>query len=192
MKTSYFPERLLTASLLFSLLAVSPAYAQVIEGTPKPAPVFANLYSPHYPPLARQARIAGDVVIHVEVRPDGSVASAEVVSGNPMLKQAALDSVQKSTFLRQEDKQGTTLYSLTYTFGFRTDPNGGCIGGGAFVRAPKCLYLWKCQWHSKPAIPYANIPDPIGESPGRVIILTSQACVETEPSRSSCLSSHLE
>lgn len=51
-----------------------------------------------FPPLARMANIVGEVKVQVEVRTDGSVASAELVSGHPMLKQAALESAQKSQF----------------------------------------------------------------------------------------------
>lgn len=44
--------------------------------------IFLNtLARPIYPPLARQARIVGDVRIQLEIRSDGSVESAEVVSG---------------------------------------------------------------------------------------------------------------
>jgi TonB family protein len=165
-------SRILIASAL-SMIVVSTALSQVSDGSTKPAPYFLNLYPPVYPPLARQARIGGDVVLQIGVRPDGSVASAEVITGYAMLKQAALDSARKSTFPRQEDNERTTLYSLTYTFGLRADPGAGCTAK-ASVRAAKC-------------------PEPaIGESPGRVIILAPAACVETMESRSACHSGHLE
>jgi TonB family protein len=57
-----------------------------------------KLFPPVYPPLAKQARIAGDVQLTLAVRPDGSINSATVVSGHPLLKQAALDSAQRSQF----------------------------------------------------------------------------------------------
>ncbi len=178
-------SRLLIASAL-SLIAVSVARPQVSDGSPKPAPFFLNLHPPAYPPLARQARISGDIVLQIGVRPDGSVASAEVISGHAMLKQSALESARKSTFLPQESKEAT-LYSLTYTFGLRADPGAGCTDGGMFVRAAKCLYLWKCAWHNAPVIAPA-----IGLSPGRVIILAPSACVEAMASRSACLPHHLK
>jgi TonB family protein len=179
-------SRVLIASVL-SMIVVSTAHSQVSDSSPKPAPFFLNLYPPVYPPLARQARISGEVVLQIGVRADGSVALAEVVSGHPMLKQAALESARKSTFPPQESKEGTTLYSLTYTFGLRVDPGADCTDGGTFVRAAKCLYLWRCEWHNPPAI-----VSPIGESPGRVIILAPPACIETETSHSACVSRHLE
>jgi len=188
MKTSRLPITCLLLASAFSPLAVSIAHSQAADSPPTPAPYLLNLSPPVYPPLARQARIGGDVVLQIGVRPDGSVASAEVISGHAMLKQAALDSAHKSTYPRQEGSEGTTFYSLTYTFGFRVDPGADCTGArGEFVRAAKCLYLRKCAWRNAPPIAYAT-----GESPGHVIILASQACVETMASRSACHSGHLK
>jgi TonB family protein len=186
MKTSRLPIACLLLVSAFSVLVVSTAHSQAADSLPKPVPSFLNLYTPVYPPLARQARIGGDVILKIEVRPDGSVASAEVISGHAMLKQAALDSARKSTFLRQEG-EGTTFYSLTYTFGFRIDPDSGCTDGGTFVRGAKCLYLRKCVWHDAPKIAFA-----IGEYPGHVIILAPPACVETMASSSAPPSCHLK
>ena len=49
---------------------------------------------PVYPALARQARIYGVVLLDVIIAKDGSVSSAEVVSGHPMLVGAAVDAVR--------------------------------------------------------------------------------------------------
>jgi TonB family protein len=187
MQTSHLPIACLLLASAFSPFAVSIAHSQAADSLSKPVPYFLNLSPPVYPPLARQARIGGDVVLQIGVRPDGSVASAEVISGHAMLKPAALDSARKSTFPRQEGSEATTFYSLTYTFGFRVDPGADCIGGGKFVRAAKCLYLRKCAWRNAPPIAYA-----IGEYPGHVIILAPSACVETMASSSACYSGHLK
>ncbi len=187
MKTYRFPVACLLMASVFFSLTVSIAHSQRADSLLKPAPFLAALYPPVYPPLARQARISGDVLLKIDIRPDGSVASAAVISGHAMLKQAALDSALKSAFLPQEASQGTTSYSLTYTFGFKTGPDSGCTEGGTFARAAKCLYLWKCVWHNAPTITPAT-----GESPGRVIILAPEACVEGMASRSSFPSGHLE
>ena len=50
---------------------------------------------PAYPPLAKQARIQGDIVLDVVIGTDGSVNSAAVVSGHPMLVQSAIDAVKQ-------------------------------------------------------------------------------------------------
>lgn len=92
-----------------SPLAVSTAHSQAADSLPKPVPPFVNLYPPVYPPLAREARIGGDVILKIVVRSDGNVAAAEVISGHPMLMQAALESARKSTFLHQEASEANSF-----------------------------------------------------------------------------------
>ena len=50
-----------------------------------------NRVQPVYPPLARQTRISGTVKLHAIIGKDGSVQQLQVVSGHPLLVQAALD-----------------------------------------------------------------------------------------------------
>ena len=58
---------------------------------------------PLYPPLARQTRISGTVRPHAIIAKNGTVEQLEVISGHPLLVQAALDAV------RQWKYQPTTL-----------------------------------------------------------------------------------
>ena len=51
--------------------------------------------NPVYPPLARQARISGTVVLRVIIGTDGSIESLTLVSGHPMLAPAAIDAVKQ-------------------------------------------------------------------------------------------------
>ncbi len=132
--------------------------------------VLNNVYPPVYPPLARQARIMGDVKILVGVRQDGTVASAEVVSGHPMLKQAALESAQKSTFLCRECKGAVTLFTVTYTFGTRIDSDEPECSSATSRRAAKCFGLPV----RKPAV---------GQTLDHVMILADPALVQAETSR---------
>ncbi|MFZ0774015.1 MAG: TonB family protein [Candidatus Sulfotelmatobacter sp.] len=50
---------------------------------------------PNYPPLARQARIQGTVVLHAVISKDGSIINLTLVSGHPMLAPAAIDAVKQ-------------------------------------------------------------------------------------------------
>ena len=50
---------------------------------------------PNYPPLARQARIQGQVVLHAVISKDGSIENLTLVSGHPMLAPAAIDAVKQ-------------------------------------------------------------------------------------------------
>ena len=58
---------------------------------------------PMYPPLARQARISGEVRLEAVIGFDGTVQQLRVVSGHPLLSGAALEAV------RQWQYQATTL-----------------------------------------------------------------------------------
>ena len=78
--------------------------------------VLSRLSQPVYPPLPRQARITGIVDLELSLRRDGSVESIFLVSGHPMLKQAALDSAQPSHFECRACTEALTSYSLRYTF----------------------------------------------------------------------------
>ena len=49
---------------------------------------------PTYPPLARQARIQGVVVLTAMIDRDGNIQNLRLVSGHPMLAPAAIDAVK--------------------------------------------------------------------------------------------------
>jgi len=50
---------------------------------------------PAYPPLARQARIQGAVVMQVVISKSGDVENLQLVSGHPMLAPAAIEAVKQ-------------------------------------------------------------------------------------------------
>jgi len=50
---------------------------------------------PNYPPLARQARIQGAVVLQAEISKDGSIENLRLISGHPMLAPAAIEAVKQ-------------------------------------------------------------------------------------------------
>jgi TonB family protein len=53
---------------------------------------------PVYPPLAQQTRISGDVLLEIVVTADGKTSLRHVISGHPLLIQAAIDAVQTWRF----------------------------------------------------------------------------------------------
>lgn len=76
---------------------------------------------PVYPPLARQARITGTVVLHAIISKDGRVEELTVISGHPLLVQAAKDAVQqwryRPTLLNGEPVEVDTTIQVTFTMG---------------------------------------------------------------------------
>jgi Gram-negative bacterial TonB protein C-terminal len=86
--------------------------------------VAIKLLAPTYPPLARAAHVTGDVDLMLGVRQDGSIESATVVSGTPLLSSAALDSAQHAMFDCRNCTQAVNPYRLVYTF--QIEDTGAC------------------------------------------------------------------
>jgi periplasmic protein TonB len=74
---------------------------------------------PTYPPLARQARIQGVVVLEALIGKDGAIQNLHVVSGHPMLTNAALEAVKewkyKPYFLNGEPVEVETTINVNFT-----------------------------------------------------------------------------
>ena len=68
---------------------------RVMVGGNVQAARLVNKVQPLYPPLARQTRISGTVKLHAIIGKDGSVQQLQMVSGHPLLVQAALDAVKQ-------------------------------------------------------------------------------------------------
>jgi protein TonB len=76
---------------------------------------------PPYPPLARQARIQGQVVLQAEISKDGSIQNLRLISGHPMLAPSAIEAVKqwryKPYYLNGEpvevETQITVIFSLS-------------------------------------------------------------------------------
>jgi hypothetical protein len=85
--------------------------------------VLTKLAAPVYPQIARTAHIAGDLVLTVEVKQDGTVESAVLVSGPPLLARVAIQSAERSQFECRNCGAEPTQIELTYTFRL---VDGGC------------------------------------------------------------------
>ena len=78
-----------------------------------------NKVQPVYPPLAKQARIQGTVRLQAIIAKDGSVVELQVLSGHPLLQQAALDAVRQwryqPTLLNGEPVEVVTTIDVIFT-----------------------------------------------------------------------------
>jgi hypothetical protein len=138
------------------------------------AAFFIKLSAPVYPPVVRLAHIIGDVELTVTLRQDGSLASAVVESGPPLLRLAALTSAQQTQFGCPNGSQATNSFQVVYAFEIEGDC--GCepisdrlqtssavpdkeyrvttiahtictcdpVSESRKIRSLKCLYLWRC------------------------------------------------
>src|SRR5207302_1474454 len=75
-----------------------PATGPVRVGGNVKQPKIVHIEQPHYPPLAKRAGIEGIVIVEATVTPDGSVDKVKVISGPPLLTEAAAEAVSHWTY----------------------------------------------------------------------------------------------
>lgn len=84
------------AVMLFVGLAVAqePTEASILVPDSS-AGLLVRKVAPIYPPLARQARIQGTVVLSIVINKEGVVGDTRLVRGHPMLAPAAIEAVKQ-------------------------------------------------------------------------------------------------
>ena len=100
---------------------VAPSKVRVSSGVAQG--LLIHQVKPMYPPLAMQARIQGTVVLQAVIAKDGTVRDLRVVTGHPLLVQAALDAVQlwryKPYLLNDQPVEVDTQINVNFTLGDR-------------------------------------------------------------------------
>jgi TonB family protein len=84
-----------TEELAAAVPSVAGDIGRIRVGGNVQAARIVNKVQPVYPEAARQARIDGVVRLHTIIAKDGSISQLEVISGHPLLVQAALDAVRQ-------------------------------------------------------------------------------------------------
>jgi protein TonB len=83
------------------------------------AGLLVNKPQPNYPPLARQARIQGKVLLQALISKDGSIENLQLISGHPMLAPAAIEAVKrwkyKPYLLNGEPVEVETTVEVNFT-----------------------------------------------------------------------------
>jgi len=97
----------------------TPITSRVVRQSVLQAADLIYQVKPVYPPLARQTRTQGIVVLEAVIGRDGSVDQLRVISGNPLLTRAALDAVQqwryRPTILGGDPVEVSTTITVTFT-----------------------------------------------------------------------------
>jgi periplasmic protein TonB len=118
----------------FSFLNVAPNAAEavlrpVVTNVPQRVLVTSTIESaklisrvqPAYPPLAIQARIQGNILLHAVISRDGQVSELQVLSGHPLLVNAALDAVRQwrysPTLLNAQAVEVETTITVSFVLG---------------------------------------------------------------------------
>ena len=100
------PPDLVSSTVLPPPIVVAPPARETAIATKpleKPVPVGGDVQAaklikkvvPQYPALARMARVSGTVHLLGIIAKDGTIQRLQVVSGNPLLVQAAVDAVRQ-------------------------------------------------------------------------------------------------
>ena len=89
--------------------------------------------NPVYPPLARQARIQGTVILKIVISKSGNVQNLQLVKGHPMLAPAAFEAVRQWKYqpylLNGEPVEVETNVQVNFVLGPK--PTAGGIAGDA-------------------------------------------------------------
>jgi TonB family protein len=91
----HFMAALLLLVTLISVGAAQAAPEYVRAGASTVSDQIITKVAPVYLPLARQARIQGQVILRVHISKSGDVENLQLVSGHPMLAPAAIEAVKQ-------------------------------------------------------------------------------------------------
>jgi len=142
-------KRNLAAQLLLLIALASLATSQIVPqrirvGANVMADQIVTKVTPAYPPLARQARIQGTVVLKAQIGKSGDVENMQLISGNPMLAPAAIEAVKQWKYrpylLNSEPVEVETNVTVNFTLADKppaegvtgniaVGPQGGVVSG---------------------------------------------------------------
>jgi TonB family protein len=168
-------KKLAVCLLLIEALAATRGQDAPADHAPPIEHRITKLPPPSYPSIALAAHVWGRVVLNITILQDGTVTSTDVISGPPMLREAAVESAKETRFKCADCASGTTSFRIVVSYeltdpyycgpadrsyprilqsaGIITitgQPAGTCDLEGTVdkvrTRSAKCLYLWKCGW----------------------------------------------
>ena len=114
-----------TGGPLPGILGSSNALPLPPSGSPAPvggtvtAPKLVTSTPPIYPPAAKQAKVEGDVIVHAVIDSSGRVTQVTVVSGPPLLRDAAMSAVKLWKYSPAILNGETVASDTTVTLKFR-------------------------------------------------------------------------
>jgi len=117
MKATALAARLSAFAILLTFgFGVLPMPSGGTASPPQGEALLVKFDAPIYPQIARVAHIEGELALTVTLNHDGTVKSAVVVSGPPLLAEAALLSAKQSQFECRTCDESSPSVELKYTF----------------------------------------------------------------------------
>jgi TonB family protein len=104
------------------LLVLGATAALIASDGIFPKPISSEL--PMYPERARSSRVAGTVKIWFMLDGSGAVTQAQSISGNPMLRDAAVSTVKSWKFLAN-NVQANLRYETAFVYVLNVQPKNG-------------------------------------------------------------------
>lgn len=102
---------MLKNKLILLLLALTLACSFAVSAAAQDRKAVQQV-APVYPELARKMKVTGRVRVEVLVAADGHVKSANALTGNPLLKDAAVRAVRNWKF--ESGNEATTIVSVDF------------------------------------------------------------------------------
>jgi TonB family protein len=184
-----FPLRILL--LFFVVLGSLRAIAQDAPPAPLQVPpeavqkLLLRRVAPTYPPLARQARIQGAVVINVIISKTGEVRTMQLVSGHPMLAPSALEAVKQWRYRSYEQDGVPVEIQTTVQINFSLpEPSAeGIAGDGLPGSSPNQSIAG--QVHLCESSPDSSLPNRVRVSQGvmRAMLISKRSPAYPEEAR---------
>ncbi len=103
----------ITVAGVVLLLLMLPHGARADEGPAQDMRAVVHRTQPNYPEIAKRLNLCGVVMVKAAVAADGHVKSTTVVSGNPILGQAASTAVRDWVFA--PGAEGSVMVGITFS-----------------------------------------------------------------------------
>ena len=124
-RVDYMHRRLVLTSVLVAVLFICPDKTSA-QGPAEPQrnePAVVAAVAPAFPPLARAARVKGEVVIEVTINSEGKVTHTKVISGHALLQKVSDVAARKWKFNADKDQRSARLiFAFGYVDSKSSDP----------------------------------------------------------------------
>lgn len=100
-----------------------------------------------YPPLARQTRTQGVVVVRVRLDKDGKVEDAKALSGSELLISASITNAKKWHFQPNSQRAAVIVYNFRMPF---ADCKSQSIKSFSILQAPNFVTITGCETPVQP------------------------------------------
>jgi TonB family protein len=131
-------RKILVAMCLVMMVSLTVVHAQQDPTVNDKDMIVSDFEDIGYPPLARQTRTQGVVVIRVRLGKSGAVTDAVALSGSDLLITASVANAKKWRF--QPNAQGTAII----VYNFRT-PHAACKSSFSMLQAPNFVTIIGCD-----------------------------------------------